>query len=199
MYYSAWETKQLHFFAFRSLFRQRIMRFVMAFSCSLHEKRYCDGVVIVISTRIYYVTIFLFFFFFLSTRSPTQAKLWSYVDGWMHTRTHARSVSTGDWSPRHIGQATYCMCSDSPLKVNDEQWVIGLRARAFLRSVRRFCCITWARARATSNPRHTCVRVLFIDRSNTATSQGKSGNRSEKSDNRRKNDGGFFSLHISFH
>lgn len=39
----------------------------------------------------------------------------------VHTRTHARSVSIGDWSPRYIGQATYCTCPDFPLKVNDEQ------------------------------------------------------------------------------
>jgi len=142
------------------------MRFVIAFSCLLHEdeKHYCDGVVIVISTRIY-VTIFLFFFSRHDHRHKRSCdRMWA--DGC--TRTHARSVSTGDWSPRHIGQATYCTCPDSPLKVNDEQWVIGLRARAFLRSVRRFCCITWARARATSNPQHTYARVLFIDRSNTS-------------------------------
>lgn len=170
--------------------------FVIVFSCLLHEdeKYYCDSVVIVIATRIYVQ----FFYFFFSTITDTSEA--AIVCGRMdaHTHTHARSVSTGDWSPRHIGQATYCTCPDSPLKVNDEQWVIGLRARAFLRSVRRFCCITWARARATSNPQHTCARVLFIDRSNTSYIAKKTGKSRRKSDTRRKNDGSFFLL-ISFH
>lgn len=122
---------------------------------------------------------FFYFFFFLDAITDT-GEAAAICGRGGRTRTHARSVSIGDWSPRHIGQTTYCTCPDSPLKVNDEQCVIGLRARAFLRSVRRFCRITWARARASSNPRHTCARVLFIDRSNTVASRSKSRNRGEK-------------------
>lgn len=180
------------------------MCFATASSCSSHEEKRvdcdcdCGGVV---KNRYLYAYPLHYDFSFFILDAITDTSEIAIVCGRVDARTHTRaiSVSIGDWSPRHIGQATYCTCPDSPLKVNDEQWVIGLRARAFLRSVRRFCRITWARARATCNPRHTCARVLFIDRSNTVVSQDESGNRGEKSENRRKSDASSFSSRVFLH